>query len=642
MSAIPNPKISDIHQTCVNYLKPQQIKSYFLRHGIAFNTEFKYNLSKCRIFFNYNNQIFFCQQWLHVNDFNAIFDMFPNIVITDIIMEGSPSYNSLKMMLDKLHLKYDRMRRIYIEGDGRTLDVSILSKCVNLVKFHAVKIDLDNADALLLCNKLRQLLCIDCTLSDSQLHLRLGVFSEIKVIKWINTFPLCNLTDVCERLRMLELDDMSMSIKRMEGRNKFEVDNCGNINGVYSESMEKEGMIDCVRSISLVGHVDFDDRELLLYYMMGIEKFEVTCCDELVVIGFDRLKEIQVRGCRNFLGVIKGGCVNLRRLCVVDCESLRDLEFLKDASELAELEVRGCVNLMIDFDVLSGCGRLKKIVFSNSGSFVNLRDLCGRHSYLEVLELIKMNGLFNLDELRGCKRVNKLCLGCTDVENVEGIGLNVDLCRSLENVFVSSNSVKNLDWLGRCEELRHVYIYELSHVGNLGQLGSCLHLERVYIYGCEKISELSGFECEMLFVMNCPNLRSLKGMGNAKLKFVGINGCVDDLEFDREYLHLRKVCIGHSRINNVRDMRLCPNLESFVVVDCFMNDLDGLEQCVRLREFGMFDCNMIGGVEPLGFCRELRWFEIDGCKNLEDAKCEVLRNMECEGFVMGCKGGGVI
>lgn len=604
-----------IISTCIRKLSPHELLPWFINNKIQLDLCFKYDLLGYYINFYYSKSNVMEDDLMHIDEYNAIFSMFPNIIITSVAFASSPSYGSLKMMFDECGLKYDNLKRVYVQnfGEIQDLDVSILNKCVNIVDFSVDTCRLKNVGALFECEKLRSLSFRGCILP-SELKYNLNLFERIKKVVWINTTPQCDFPDASCKLKSIGLCNENIKYCKNKIRaKKLEINKCDEIN----VNLVKGG-----EGILMPREVFGRVKNLVIYD-----------CDDFRGIDCSGLTSVKIVGCQNFVELV--GCELLQTLVIENCSQIVGLDFLKECNKLMKIHFTQCENLCVDFSVFRKCWELDEIKIVECKSIINLRKIGYLHKKLKKFELCIVNGYLDVSELQGCSKLVCIDVGCTRVENIKLLGSG--MFPELVKVMVY-NIVDGLDWLSGLKELRYFGLVS-GNIKSLNGLGGCKKLCVVYIGGCEELNDVSGFECEHFYVTQCKKLTSLIGLGSERLKNIIVSKCKKLVSFDfcGEYKCVKNVSIVKSAIYSVEELSMCLNLERISINTCNIFNVNGLKYCTGLREVSIANCNIIHDLVPLEYCKKLRWLRVGQCMSLKK-----LGNLMVNGeplrdeYVIGC------
>lgn len=617
------PKLDSIQSICVKNLAPSQLIRWFIDNNVSFETEFQYDLSQYHV--NFYNMTFVSQKdTIHFDECSELLSVFPNIIIVGVSFIGSPSYGTLKMMFDECGLKYRNLKRVYIEShEMRSLDISILSECIHLVKFSAENYDLDNADVLLRCVKLRSLSFRSCSLD---FNLKLSLLEKLSEVIWINTIPKCDIADVICGLKSVGLSDDMRGIFAGLGRNKIRRLEIGSCDEDVWRTCEN------VRNLKVRGNFVLKDG----FGFGKVKKLEVRDCEDLKEIDCSGLMNVKIVHCYNFAKLT--GCGGLRVMCIDSCPNLIDLigSFDSFNDKLMVIDIKNCVQLCVNFSMFERCEELSAFTVKNCERIFDLKRIGERHKKLRMFALDDVLGVLNVEELYGCNGLAKVWVGCSVVENIEKLGSGA--FPDLVSVVVSGD-VDNLSWLSGLKQLENFGLEKCSNVKSLKELELCRNLCWVRVSGCSGLKYLGGFECKNLYVKRCEKLCSLKGVGSLRLKNVSVKDCpkFKHLGFNKEFRCLKGLYVHNSWLNYIDDVGMCPNLERIEFYNCAIFNVFGLENCVSLREVNITDCNMIFDLMPLSKCLQLKWLCVVRCMNLVNLYGSLIDgNIMCEGYVTKC------
>ena len=619
--------LGPIHQICINKLKPRQLVPYFIQNKIPFDTVFHYDLSSYYVNFRYDSSYMGKNNMLYIDDFKEIFDVFSSIIVTGIMIKKIPSCSVLDEVINVLKIKCEKLRSIHVEGESGggggggsgsddVLDVSILGKCINLVKFSAKQCRVSSVRELEKCVKLRKLMVRNCVLDEA---IDLSCFSGMLRIFWTDSTPACDLSGVVCGLRELWINNAGgreygcvqkmYSLRKLCDLNVDDVCMWSNLKSVRNVSLRGSGL---ARVLGLD----------------GIKVLRISDCSDLEEVQFCGLTKVWVNNCSKFVGV--SWCEKLCEVDFMGCGGLYSLEFLRGCRRLVSVKVYYCENVCIDFSVFEECRYLS--TFHAVGcKVINFRDVGKRHVCLRELVLDKVNSEGNLDveELYGCSGLETVYLDCGNVIGVEKLGCG----RFLELIGVGLvNSGGNLDWLSGCEALVSVYFCDASFT-NVDQLKLCKKLYMVNFTRCNNLREINGLDCVHLSVDKCEKLRSLGGVGSEKLRNIILHDSCSFLGFDREYPLVKNISVVGGEMSHVQEIGMCKNLESVMFYNSKIIIVSGIEHCVKLRDFTMIFCNYILNVKPLAKCSSLKWLCIDSCGLLQNADNLLVGR---DGSVMNC------
>lgn len=623
------------HAWCGRFVPPRELVTFFLRHNIPLESYFHYNLKDYCIRFSYDSM--FTNNDIHIDEFHEIFDVFPNVVLTGISMKGSRLFNALGEMFGMIgiqrceYLEYVNIDFVGEEKEGMNerldLDVSILAKCKSLKYFSAENYELENVEALLECSKLRTLKLRKCRLNCG---LDLNVFERIRGIVWIDVEPVCDFWCVRKMLRKIGIGGIGRKggIEEINNKKFKHLKSLMIENGWENERVKVERL----HSLSLVGPNSLRGVCEIEGEIEGVKKFKIKECDELSVVQFEGLHELDVRKCRNFIGVTMMWYANLRVVTIMDCPELGNIEGLRGCKGLEIVDIKRCAKLCVDFLIFSDCEQLSVLSVMECEEVEGLYSV-REHKKLKKFIVYKVKGLLSVNDLCGLD-LEEVMLGCSIVTNCRRLGEMGEMGEMEGLKWIGlGEGCGNLDlkWLGKCQNLRNLMLYELDIV-SLVDLGSCERLENVYIIDCKQLESVRGIECEHLYLRGCEKILSLEGLGGKRLKNIIVCGHLSILGFRSKYMHLKNIKILARLFVDMRDICMCPNLEVVQLQECLIFNLCGIESCSKLREFYASNCRALHSLSPLNECRNLRIVSVVNCPMVQEG----VKGVGLIGEIMGC------
>ncbi|KAI9127442.1 hypothetical protein K1719_002001 [Acacia pycnantha] len=321
--------------------------------------------------------------------------------------------------------------------------------------------------------------------------------------------------------------------------------------------------------------------------------------------GASNLKELWLDGCTNLIEIHDSvGCLNnMRVLSAIGCKNLKIFPSRLSLTSLEHLNLRGCSSLQT-FPEISRASNLIELWLDDCTNLIGIHDSVGCLNKLRKLSAIGCNNL----------RIFPSRLSLTSLEH-----LNLRGCSSLQT-FPEISGASNLKelWLDGCTNLIEIHdsvgclnkLRELSAVRckNLRIFPSRLiltSLEHLNLYGCSSLQtfpEISrASNLTELCLSNCTNLIEVHdsvGCLNKLIK-LGVVGCKNLKIFPS-----RLIWTSLERLN----LYGCSSLQTFPEISRASN----------LIELWLDDCtNLIEIHDSVGCLNKLRELSVVRCKNLK-------------------------
>lgn len=338
---------------------------------------------------------------------------------------------------------------------------------------------------------------------------------------------------------------------------------------------------------------------------VDLEKIMIISCPELKdIIGIDGLSELRCvsgelwwkNGIFNMLPILReicvwGDCVDVisgfgekfgedvRKVDLIRSD-LRNIDGLMRCGKIRELRLRDCLG----FDVIRSLmclTRLVKLVLINFDC-VDL-DALGKCKRLRSLRIESGKNLVSIEGLRGCVELKIVKIRmCTKLCVIDALGE----LKKLRKLRLSNVGISDVDVLGKCDRLSEVCISGAWMLGNVNGLGKCKELRHLYLgeidvnvfrlEGCRKLEVL-----ELIRVSGCGNLGGCESLVEFKM-----NECeVESLDILADCVRLKRIFVEECEdLWCIKDLRSCLNLEHVEIMNCHsLSDLDVLIICRRLR-----------------------------------------------------------
>ena len=592
-----------LQQLSAKYVKPRELGAFFMHHGLSFDMEFEYDLSNYTICLTFGKN--FEQMHEYYLDYDVVkmlFDSFSGIKIVGIKLKLNIVQDELEEVFRDLGLECSHLKRIELMGCDGVLDIGVLERCCNLESFIASNCYLVGVVKLRSTLKLRRLGLNKC------------VCDEVLELCWWNLCVI-NIVD-CEGIKMSrECGKMRGIVVGIDEIGYF--DEC-RIKKLCLDGRNKDDAFAIMKMLRVeyVEHVVVRRMGMINWSAFGgmnLKYLAIHDCAKICEIDLReclRLKTLIVVNCYNLSNILAKGLVNVD---VTEC-ALRDLDFLDECVE--SVRIVNCFKFKIMVGEIRRCSRLRKLHLVGCegvsdlemiGGCVGLRDFVVAGFYGLTLDVGALGGCVGLE-----------CVRFGGVELVD-VGVLVGFV-GLRVVEIADCVLKSVDFLGKCVGLESIYLVHCLGFEEIGDLSMC-RLNTLRVEECSSLKRIGNVgECVRIFIKGCHMVKNLDCLIGFKLEYVEIALCngLEELALMMPKLRFVNViyCEKLLRIEGVN----C-GLMSFYMKRCYMVDnVDCLAKCCRLNNFVLSDCGGLRGLGKLGKLGKLRSIIIENCANVCDVK----------------------
>lgn len=241
---------------------------------------------------------------------------------------------------------------------------------------------------------------------------------------------------------------------------------------------------------------------------------------------------------------------------------------------------------------LSGCTNLKALYLKGRDNPNIYIKEC-----LSIKEICIDCNMENLDFLRECKKLKRLVIPSSKVNNIDGILL----CSQLEILTIRADlSIKNLQALTNCTKLKNLVLSGYNHIDNIEDLQNCKDITHIEI-ATSPITSLQGLE-------ECVQLQSLK-LGTTNVNsLLPLSKCTK----------LQCLSIDSLFIKNLTPLRNCTGLLSLELTNCAIKRLFPLKSCPNLLTLSFNNCTKLESLNGIERCTKLYNLFVNNCTKLED------------------------
>ena len=597
-----------------SYVRPSELVSFFELYGMSFDMVFMYNLSDYEIDMCYKydgwdeNR---CEQ-MSLSEYNSIFGRFPNVTIVGLNLSVGNMWHNLKDIFVELGLiRWRNLRWLRVCGEKMALDISVLNGCEKLRYLILHKFVVWGEHINFGEKSLRKLDLNGCVGVGGDIN-----FGNSEKLRCVRLFLGARVG------RLFGGDGMT------GGREIRKLEVYGDVPAEFKMTKLRSLVVHNLREGLELGS---EVRDLTLEHFDGVidvigrslRKLKVINCPSVGDFGvemmdFSRLESFEMGGiCMTDFNFLRG-CVSLRSVVISDIDSILNLDFLEGCIWVKRVHMIRCYNL-IDIEQLGELNELEDVVFNECG---NLRgDILNRCRNLRSVEMANM---FNLrcgaNFLGKLERVKIEDFEWSEEgeEGEEGEGGEEEENgnRLISILIKNCNKMKDLGWMERCVNLKYVnlvHCWDLKDISNLGnlcglkkvQIGWCYHLKNVEgIWGAEKVE-----------IHNCINLEviNVDGNGTKVLEIIRCGYLMRLVGLERlERLRSLVICDGR-KLSYVSKCR--PSLECVRIIRCpKLVDLDFIS-LEGMKIIEVEDCgHLVGRIEGA------QWVSVQNCAYSKDVK----------------------
>ncbi|XP_042480131.1 disease resistance protein TAO1-like [Macadamia integrifolia] len=404
----------------------------------------------------------------------------------------------------------------------------------------------------------------------------------------------------------IELVELPEKLDRMISLTELDLSHCNSLLNLPSEicqltSLKRLSLGGCSSlSLSLTS-LDFSSCST-----SSLTELNVRGCTSILYISGlpSSLIELDAGFCRSMekLSSTSGGLINLKRLCLYNCNYLEEIEGVDEKLDsLEDLNIKLCY-LLKKLPKLVGSKNLTSLSFCQNHS---ISDFEGEGMYsLEKLHIWNCKELRKIPYLRDSKRLKILeTCDCPELSEIEGLE-NYESLQRLSIVMATSLKKLPEDISAGLKNLSYLRISWCFSMERLPDLSNFKELRELHIGFCGDCQD-----CEDCF--NFKNLNSLKIKDLKNL--TEVHG-VDGLEFLEEL-----DIIGCESLERLPDLSNLKNLRVLSTNGCKMLTKiqvgNGLE---FLRYLDVSRCISLQRLPDLSNFKKLRHLNTKGCKNLTE------------------------
>ena len=232
----------------------------------------------------------------------------------------------------------------------------------------------------------------------------------------------------------------------------------------------------------------------------------------------------------------------LKRFHMYGCESLMNLDFLSENTNLESLSLHSCYALQ-NLDGLTKTTNLDYLVLNSCHSLNNLDGLINLTN-LKTLKIRNSRNIQNTDCMRNLNSLTNLHLeGCENIQMFNKERKNVMKFNGLSNLSditslnIISCPIKNVDFLANLTNLRELDLNNcrtLMNVDGLANLTKITSLDLTYCQSLENVDGLANLtNLTKLYLGYCDALKNLDSLANlSNLTELRLTGCSSLESFD--------------------------------------------------------------------------------------------------------------
>ncbi|KAJ4976032.1 hypothetical protein NE237_001138 [Protea cynaroides] len=335
----------------------------------------------------------------------------------------------------------------------------------------------------------------------------------------------------------------------------------------------------------------------------SLEFFTLAFCPKLrlpKLMGSKKLRKLTLQ--RNgVISKIEGkGMVSLEELEIYFFQSLRKLPNLSDLKQLRKLEIIDCPELA-NIEGLEYCESLETLKIEPCEKLTEIPGL----DRLESLRELTINGCIAIErfpDLSNLKQLNVLAIeDCKNLTKING----VDRLEFLEKLNLSGcESLETLPDLSKIQKLNDLAVEDCKKLTEINGVDRLEILEKLNLSGCvslERFPDLSNLQkLEQLRAKACKKPTGIHGVDRLKsLELLDISGC--------------------ESLERLPDLSRLKMLNDLAIEGCKkLTEIHGVDKLEFLKNLDIGGCGSLEGLPNLSNLKNLKKLRANGCRKLTE------------------------